>query len=395
VNVPSKVPAVAIDSNLLERLNRDELIAKARQLGAKRAELLTRPELRDEIIRLSADSEEEGRRARGWFGVARDLVASVVGQGLNLPDTADLIRGVHVFSPKAAAPVATVTLAEIYAAQGHVTKALDLLDEVLVKEPDHEAARQARERWAQIAVQGSVQIPVQDSAEEASVLVDVSVAENRSFAGAAESEAAAQNDTISSEDFALRVATEPRVVEPIAARETSCTELQATAASGATELRGSGPAVVSPLPPTRRERTEDRLVVLRNEDASLLCDWELTPKTLDRLRAEAPTGVLTLRIIEVTASWDGPVTQQNDLELHETLGRCSATPLGAGNEVRVVLGWRTEQRFVVVALGAEFGWSRATGALLRWAPPHTMSADAWQLVGGATVDRLLQRGPPV
>lgn len=137
---------MSIDPKELETLNRDELINRARQLGAHRPELLTRPELRDEIIRLSEGDEAERRRARGWFGVARDLVASVVGQGLNLPDTAELIRGVHVLNPKTSPPVATVTLAEIYAAQGHVRKALDLLDEVLSNEPDHEAARVARLR---------------------------------------------------------------------------------------------------------------------------------------------------------------------------------------------------------------------------------------------------------
>ncbi len=390
---------MSIDPNVLERLNRDELIAKARQLGAKRAELLTRPELRDEIIRLSADSEEEGRRARGWFGVARDLVASVVGQGLNLPDTADLIRGVHVFAPKAAAPVATVTLAEIYAAQGHVTKALDLLDEVLLKEPDHEAARQARERWAQSAgqdaSQDSVPNSVQDSADYASAPVDDLEAEDTCFNKAADSEAAAQNDTSEPAVSDVQGEPEPTFEEPTADEETASLEQQAAAARCASGVAESELGDAAALPRARREPVEDRLVVLRNEDSSILCDWELNPNHVERLRSEAPEGVLALRIIEVAASWDGPTTHQIDLELSETSGRCSATPAGVGSEVRVVLGWRTEQRFVVLVLGAEFGWSRATGALLRWAPPHTMSADSWQLVGGATVARLMQSGPPV
>jgi hypothetical protein len=141
---------VAIDPKALEQLSRDELIARARALGATRPELLTRPELRDEIIRLTVDDEVARRRARGWFGVARDLVASVVSQGLNLPDTVELIRGVNLKTPKAGPPVATVTLAEIYAAQGHVAKALALLDEVLEREPDHEPARVARERFSPV-----------------------------------------------------------------------------------------------------------------------------------------------------------------------------------------------------------------------------------------------------
>jgi hypothetical protein len=156
---------VPIDSKALEHLSRDELIAKATALGANRPELLTRPELRDEIIRLSSDDGSEIKQARGWFGVARDLVASVVSQGLNLPDTADLIRGVNVKVPKAGPPVATVTLAEIYAAQGHVSKAIALLDEVLAKEPDHEAARLARQRYAPVAAHAVPTMPPEPEEE--------------------------------------------------------------------------------------------------------------------------------------------------------------------------------------------------------------------------------------
>jgi hypothetical protein len=156
---------VPTDSKALEHLSRDELIAKATALGAIRPELLTRPELRDEIIRLSSGDGAETSHARGWFGVARDLVASVVSQGLNLPDTADLIRGVNVKVPKAGPPVATVTLAEIYAAQGHVSKAITLLDEVLAKEPDHEAARLARQRYAPVAAHAVPTMPPEPEEE--------------------------------------------------------------------------------------------------------------------------------------------------------------------------------------------------------------------------------------
>ncbi len=156
----------------LDALSRDELLDRARSLGVERAELLTRVELRDEIIRKTETDEMSRRRARGWFGAARDLVASLVGQGLNLPDAAELIRGVNARAPHPGPPVATVTLAEIYAAQGHTRKALDLLDQVLEKEPSHTAAREAKERIlgelqsvvgedsaASAAAEGSVQVP--------------------------------------------------------------------------------------------------------------------------------------------------------------------------------------------------------------------------------------------
>src|SRR5450432_1402089 len=137
-------------SDELERLSREQLILKARVLGVERAELMTRVELRDEIVRRSEPDPAQQKRARGLLGVARDLVASVVEAGLNLPDAAALIRGEGSREGdwKGPPPVATVTLAEIYAAQGHLERALRMLDEVLAKEPDHDPDRALRDRLA-------------------------------------------------------------------------------------------------------------------------------------------------------------------------------------------------------------------------------------------------------
>jgi hypothetical protein len=135
-----------MDTAALSHLSREELIERARRLGTSRPELLTRAELRDEIVRRTASDENQKRAARGWFGVARDLVASVVEQGLHLPDAAALIRGEGDLDARYQAPVATVMLAEIYASQGHVARARRMLDEVLNVEPDHEAARTLRDR---------------------------------------------------------------------------------------------------------------------------------------------------------------------------------------------------------------------------------------------------------
>jgi|GEM_PF-665288 len=132
-------------TSALDALSREELIARARELSINRPELMTRVELRDEIIRVTETDEERRKRARGWLGVARDLVASVVEQRLNLPDAAELIRGANLTATRHVPPVATVTLAEIYAAQGHIGRAIKLLDEVLLREPDHKAAALLRE----------------------------------------------------------------------------------------------------------------------------------------------------------------------------------------------------------------------------------------------------------
>ncbi|HEY3500853.1 MAG TPA: tetratricopeptide repeat protein, partial [Polyangiaceae bacterium] len=135
----------------LDHLSREELVERARALGARRPEVMTRVELRDEIVRLSESDPIVRRRARGWLGVARDLVASVVDTGLNLPGAAAAIRGEAKPENdwRGPPPVATLTLAEIYLAQGHVERALAVVNEVLASEPDHAAAHALRDRLTQ------------------------------------------------------------------------------------------------------------------------------------------------------------------------------------------------------------------------------------------------------
>ncbi|HVJ19724.1 MAG TPA: tetratricopeptide repeat protein [Polyangiaceae bacterium] len=136
----------APDLDLLDSLTRDELIERARELGTNRPEVMTRVELRDEIVRLSEPDVMAQKRQRGWLGVARDLVASVVESGLNMRDAAAKIRGERGEDLVGPPPVATVTLAEIYIAQGHPDRALGIVNEVLDREPDHAAALALRER---------------------------------------------------------------------------------------------------------------------------------------------------------------------------------------------------------------------------------------------------------
>src|SRR6516162_8693865 len=103
-----------MDRDELERLDREALVLRAQAAGIRRARLLTRPELVDELLRLDpAIDEAQLRRSRGFFGRARDLLSRVVERGLHLPDAADRIRSIGTPAPqRRAAPIAlpTVTL---------------------------------------------------------------------------------------------------------------------------------------------------------------------------------------------------------------------------------------------------------------------------------------------
>ncbi|MBK8253705.1 MAG: DUF4912 domain-containing protein [Polyangiaceae bacterium] len=131
----------------LQKLSRDELIREAERAGVPRPRVLTQAELIDEILKRTASSDRERSKARGWLGKARDLLANVVEKGLHLPDAAAAIRQGPKGWPPPPPPLPTVTLAEIYAAQGHLERAVSVLDDVLRREPDHDEARELRERF--------------------------------------------------------------------------------------------------------------------------------------------------------------------------------------------------------------------------------------------------------
>lgn len=137
-----------VDLAALASWTRTQLVEKARELGIERPERMTRMELRDEIGRLT-DPGASRDEPRGLLGAARSMIASMIEAGLNMPEAAAVIRGETGFDVRVKTPVATVTLAEIYAAQGHRQRALRMLDDVLAVEPDHEVARELRQRLEQ------------------------------------------------------------------------------------------------------------------------------------------------------------------------------------------------------------------------------------------------------
>ncbi len=165
----------------LEGMGREALIGLAASMGVANARALPRADLADEILLRSGG---EARVSRGLFGLARDLLSRVVERGLHLPNAAALAdaaaavpRRAVVYArvtpspsegstelaegdvstsappppeemPGTPAPerneIATVTLASIYASQGHVDLALATVEKVLSAKPDDGAARSLR-----------------------------------------------------------------------------------------------------------------------------------------------------------------------------------------------------------------------------------------------------------
>ena len=275
-----------MDRAALEALDRDSLVAHAEAQGVSRARILTRPELVDELLLRDAGGDRErAKKARGWLGRARDLVARVIERGLHLPDAADRLRG-EVPPPAARrtpSVLPTVTLAEIYATQGHRQKALDTLRQVLAMEPEH-AAAQALMNKLQDASFAAPDQPVMPPEDE---------------------------------------------------------ELGGSSDMGPDEPR-------EPQEPARMLDSEalplgydvDECVTMSVDPSTAYVYWEVRADTLARLYARQGEGRLFLRILIIVPTWDGPRTATRDLDVQgASLGDWFVRELPKDAIVRAAIGW--------------------------------------------------------
>ncbi len=275
----------------LEALGRDALVSRAEAAGVPRARVLTRPELIDElIVRVGPSDTEARRRARGFLGRARDLLARVVERGLHLPDAANRIRSVPPPAPAQRAPsvVPTVTLAEIYATQGHRAKALETLRAVLAQEPEHAAAQAL---MAQLQSPGYV-------APKPALPPEASGADELGGSSHMESEP----------EGGSREPPEPaRMLD------------------------------ADPLPP---RYDVDECVAMSVDPRTVYVYWELRDDTIARLRKVAGGGHVSLRVLAIVPGWDGPRTVTRDIEVGGAqLGDWFVRDLPKDAIVRAAIGW--------------------------------------------------------
>jgi hypothetical protein len=320
----------------LEALDRDALIARAESAGVTRARILTRPELVDELLLRSAADQATKQRTRGLFGRARDLLARVVERGLNLPDAADRIRAVGgaPLPPPPGAPAAlpTVTLAEIYAAQGHRTRAIETLDRVLTREPEHTAAGAL---LAQLRDDTFPVPPPRLPPEEE----------------------------------------EPPAVDPAEPPEPN-------------QMLDDAPL------PTKYD--VDECVAIPIDPRTVYVYWEVRERTLDYVRAERPEGTIALRVVVVVPTWDGPRSSVRDHDVHTTLGDFVVHDLPAGCVVRAAIGYRHGDAFVSIAHSPALdtppdGPSPLLGdVLIRWTPQGATRVTSEDR-DGASIARALER----
>jgi hypothetical protein len=310
----------------LERLDREALVLRAQAAGIRRARLLTRPELVDELVRLDpAIDETQLKKSRGFFGRAKDLLSRVVERGLHLPDAADRLRAAlgnplpHVPRPEPQA-VPTVTLAEIYAAQGHKQRALETLRRVIEAEPEHGAARALLERLEAVDyVSPAPAMPPET--DEARDEIGGNLGP-RGDASATESSSAAEAAGALSDE-----------IEPV----TTPLDEPTTVPREVREM----PEMEEPAP------SQCECVAIPASADALYVWWRLSRDATARLAdAEA---FFVVRAVILVPTWDGPEVSTCDVVCDEALGELFVRDVPPGAVVRVAVGTREDEVFVPLA----------------------------------------------
>lgn len=333
----------------LDALDREALIRMAEEHGIPRPRILTRPELVDEILlRSASEAGGDPSLARGFFGLARDLVARVVERGLHLPEAASRIRSLAVDPPRRAprvAPLPTVTLAQIYASQGHTERAIETLRRVIEAEPEHAEAQRLLATLADEAYAAPKE-PLPPEAEEAPA-----AAEGARSADDESDHADAAIVPAPVAEAATTEATAPEASTPEAAEaEAIAAPVAKASASASPPAPENAPAPASPkavpamlndapLPP-RYDVTE--CVAIPVDPETLFVYWEVREELLGRVRATRGPGAVVLRALVIEPGWEGPRTAVRDHDVHAALGDYFLRELPSGAVVRVAIGYRPD-----------------------------------------------------
>ena len=354
-----------MDRGELEGLDRESLVIRAQAAGVRRARILTRPELIDELLRADPHADEaQLRRSRGFFGKARDLVARVVERGLHLPDAADRIRTLTRAEPPYVAPrtepqaMPTVTLAEIYAAQGHDRRAVETLRRVLEREPDHVAARTLLARL----VDDAYVAPPPPLPPEPEVEPDLNPPEeaDEAVAGIMHIAGPSYGDDGGAEFHLVPSSLAPGSfghTHAIIAAEDKVVD--ALAVTGIVEVV-----------PDIEEADECFAIPLQGQlpgdETRIYVRWRVSFTAIGTQLGLRPQGRLVVRAHVVTPSWEGPLAETRDLTIDPDAEESLLQGLPGGSVVRVAVGWLDGDGFVPFAHSPALELS--TRGLAIWTP---------------------------
>ncbi len=345
----------------LEGLSREELAAKAEGLGVVRPRTLTIAELVDEI--LLATERKTGltqKRSRGWFGRARDLLTSVIDRGLAEPTNGRTNHRADRMAPAAPAPLPTVTLAEIYAAQGHFERAIVTLDEVLARDPEHTEAGRLRDRFAEQLRRTRPSAPPPPIELTPVTMAPPPMSNGGSENGASHTHAGQSAPSIA------------KLAQEAAHAAGDSTKHQSSSRGlGAGDVEAAFSSAIEPdaalaalVPDVLDERYDvDEVVAIAVDPHTVYLYWEVRPLTVAEARAKALSGSLTLRVISIAPNERGaaPVTEARDIRVDSLSGEIFLRDVPANANVRVAIGWK-DAEFVPLAVGLDLATPREVPA---------------------------------
>jgi hypothetical protein len=291
-------------------------------------------------------------------------------------------------------PLPTVTLAEIYAAQGHLERAIAVLDEVLTREPEHAEAHGLRARFLDQAKARQRRGPESrpESAPASTTAPAASTAAPPVAASASEptkpepSKPEAPKPEAPKPELPKPTPAQPEIHQPeveapappkpeveaptpkpeIEAPTTPRSEAAVTAASAVTEVALDSAAAAdvalddaAGLDATLEEAAlperydVDEIVALAVDPFTLYFYWEVRATSLARAQARRPHGWLAVRVAGVTASWAGPITRVRDLRADSLYGDRFLRDIEPGSNIRVSVGWQSGDEFEPFAVGLD------------------------------------------
>jgi hypothetical protein len=343
-----------MDRGELEGLDREALVVQAQAAGIRRARILTRPELIDELLRLDPNvTPAQLRKSRGFFGKARDLVARVVERGLHLPDAADRIRTLSLGVPaghEARVPrgepqaMPTVTLAEIYAAQGHRARAIETHRRVLEREPEQGAARTLLARLEDDGYVAPAP-PLPPEPENEPELADATDDDEDGEALTVETPFATgavlgPSDQNGEAEFHLAPPSDEGRTYTFTAPhdDDDGVEVDVDAQTAVFEIEAA-------------EVEECIAIPLERNDAGgrMYVRWSISWSTIGALLRAMPNGRFVVRAHVVTPSWDAPTTETRDLIIDPDAEQVTLVGLAEPSVVRVAVGWLDGAKFVPLA----------------------------------------------
>jgi hypothetical protein len=325
----------------LEGASREDLVLRAEALGIAGASARTTAELAAAIAAAEENQRSE-RRGRGWFGRARDLLTSVIDRGLNLPPEASRNRPEGRGAGAPPPPLPTVTLAEIYAAQGHLDRAIATLDEVISREPEHTDALSLRGRF----VEQLRRTRPAEAPRPIETRLETPVGESGGAVGEVERKAVDEATSPSQPEAELE--TDDEVSLALTEEESGPTQAERT---------------VEQL--LDLERFEiDEVVAVAVDPHTVYLYWEVRPLSLAEARDKHPYGALVVRVASLTPSTSGVSSELRDLRVDALHGELFVRGLPSGTHVRVTIGYAHPDGFEPFAVGVEVHTPRAHRAAL-------------------------------